>query len=425
MEEKNELDALREKLLYKQKQGYDIIDVDERIKLEEYATAYKAYLNAARTEREAVTEAIAQAEALGQGGLFGDGLGGVHLVIAPVAEVLPDQVAAVGGGIDDHVGRPLLQTALQNGLHGGIGLVVLVKGQIVDEQDKFLTLVPQGAHQLGQAGEILLLDLDEAQVLHAGEIEHGFHRGRLARAPVAEEEDVVGIVPGHHLAGVGLHLAALLLIAQQVLRFGAVRVGHGDQLAVLPQEGPIAGIQPRPVVPIELDQAVKVEGGGGDPAGHGLYHRGLLRGQQGGDGRQDGAAVQTGQGQQGVHVPAGGLLQGGGGAVRLGGEGKGGLGVAQLVPQPVPDAGEAPVAQGLEQTGIGGQGVFAPLGPLLLVLLLLAVGQGIEHGGGIVQDRFVLIVQQRAISGQAPQGIPQRRKVHVVSLPFLFGFSLF
>ena len=65
MEEKNELDALREKLLYKQKQGYDIIGVDERIKLEEYATAYKAYLNAARTEREAVTEAIAQAEALG------------------------------------------------------------------------------------------------------------------------------------------------------------------------------------------------------------------------------------------------------------------------------------------------------------------------------------------------------------------------
>lgn len=65
MEEKNELDALREKLLYKQKQGYDIIDVNERIKLEEYATAYKAYLNAARTEREAVTEAIAQAEALG------------------------------------------------------------------------------------------------------------------------------------------------------------------------------------------------------------------------------------------------------------------------------------------------------------------------------------------------------------------------
>ena len=65
MEEKNELDALREKLLYKQKQGYDIIDVDERIKLEEYATAYKAYLNAARTEREAVKMSIEMAEAKG------------------------------------------------------------------------------------------------------------------------------------------------------------------------------------------------------------------------------------------------------------------------------------------------------------------------------------------------------------------------
>ena len=41
MEEK-ELDALRETLLYRQKQGYDVIDVAERIKMEEYATAYKA-----------------------------------------------------------------------------------------------------------------------------------------------------------------------------------------------------------------------------------------------------------------------------------------------------------------------------------------------------------------------------------------------
>ena len=64
MEEK-ELDTLREELFYTQKQGYDLIDVEERLKLEEYCTAYKAYLDAARTEREAVKEAIAQAEAAG------------------------------------------------------------------------------------------------------------------------------------------------------------------------------------------------------------------------------------------------------------------------------------------------------------------------------------------------------------------------
>ena len=39
MEEKNELDALREKLLYKQKQGSDFILVADQIKLGEYATA--------------------------------------------------------------------------------------------------------------------------------------------------------------------------------------------------------------------------------------------------------------------------------------------------------------------------------------------------------------------------------------------------
>ena len=64
MEEK-ELDTLREELFYTQKQGYDLIDVEERLKLEEYCTAYKAYLDEARTEREAVKEAIVQAEAAG------------------------------------------------------------------------------------------------------------------------------------------------------------------------------------------------------------------------------------------------------------------------------------------------------------------------------------------------------------------------
>ena len=57
--------ALRDELFYNQKQGYDLIDVAERLKLEAYCEDYKAFLNAARTEREAVTEAIRQAEAVG------------------------------------------------------------------------------------------------------------------------------------------------------------------------------------------------------------------------------------------------------------------------------------------------------------------------------------------------------------------------
>lgn len=61
MEETN----LRDQLFYEQKHGYDLIDVTERLKLEAYAEDYKAFLNTSRTEREAVKEAVRQAEAAG------------------------------------------------------------------------------------------------------------------------------------------------------------------------------------------------------------------------------------------------------------------------------------------------------------------------------------------------------------------------
>ena len=62
MSEKNETGALKERLFYKQKNGYDRIDLAERMELERYCDAYKAFLNDSRTEREAVRNAIAEAE---------------------------------------------------------------------------------------------------------------------------------------------------------------------------------------------------------------------------------------------------------------------------------------------------------------------------------------------------------------------------
>jgi len=65
MSESNASAELREQLFYSQKNGYDRIDVKERLALEKYCEAYKAFLNDSRTEREAVCNAIAQAEAEG------------------------------------------------------------------------------------------------------------------------------------------------------------------------------------------------------------------------------------------------------------------------------------------------------------------------------------------------------------------------
>ena len=59
------IDELREELFYTQKHGYDTIDVQERLRLEDYCEDYKAFLSASRTEREAVREGIRQAEAAG------------------------------------------------------------------------------------------------------------------------------------------------------------------------------------------------------------------------------------------------------------------------------------------------------------------------------------------------------------------------
>ena len=52
-------------LFYEQKNGYDLIDTKERLKMEAYCEDYKAFLDAAKTEREAVREAIRLAEAAG------------------------------------------------------------------------------------------------------------------------------------------------------------------------------------------------------------------------------------------------------------------------------------------------------------------------------------------------------------------------
>ena len=352
----------------------------------------------------------AQAEALGQGGFFRDGLKGVHLLPRPVGEGLAHQVPAVGGGVDGHVGGPLFQGALQDGLQGGIGLVVLVEGQVVDEQDKLLPPAGQGADQLGHPGEVFLLHLNEAQVLHAGQIQHGLHCGRLAGAPVAKEEDVVGLPPGQHQPGVLLHLAALVLIAQQVHGAGAVRVGHRDKIAVLPQKGPVFGEQPRPVVPVEPGDPVEVEGGGRPPPGQAGQNGGVLAAQQGLHGVDEPVAVGFGQQDQGVDVPPGGVLQGRVGFALVDEAGVGPLVVPQPVPQPVPQALAAVRAQDVKQSDVGLQGLLAA-GPV----------QGVQKGANVAHDGGV---GQLPVGGYAPKGGAQGVQFHsFVSFCGFFHFT--
>ena len=56
------MDELKEQLYYQKKNGYDLIDTQERLALEEYCKLYMDYLDNSRTEREAVKNAIAMAK---------------------------------------------------------------------------------------------------------------------------------------------------------------------------------------------------------------------------------------------------------------------------------------------------------------------------------------------------------------------------
>lgn len=60
-----ETSARKDKLFYKQKNGYDIIDAAEMKLCEDYCKGYMRYLNVSKTEREAVAEGIKLAEARG------------------------------------------------------------------------------------------------------------------------------------------------------------------------------------------------------------------------------------------------------------------------------------------------------------------------------------------------------------------------
>ena len=57
-----EKSARKDRLFYKQKNGYELIDEKELELAETYCKNYMAFLNSAKTEREAVFEGIKLAE---------------------------------------------------------------------------------------------------------------------------------------------------------------------------------------------------------------------------------------------------------------------------------------------------------------------------------------------------------------------------
>lgn len=65
MPEKKENKKIRDELFYQRRNGFDLISMEDRVAMEDYCEEYKKFLNRARTEREAVKLAAAEAESRG------------------------------------------------------------------------------------------------------------------------------------------------------------------------------------------------------------------------------------------------------------------------------------------------------------------------------------------------------------------------
>lgn len=159
------MENLRENLFFEPKNGYDRIGTDERIALENYCREYMDFLNAARTEREAVRYAIEKAEDCGfrayqpgQEVKPGDKIyfsnRGKALMLAVIGQEMLDHGTVIAGA---HVDAPRLDLKqipmyeqdelcyLRTHYYGGIkkyqwvtiplelhGVVALKNGEVVD-----------------------------------------------------------------------------------------------------------------------------------------------------------------------------------------------------------------------------------------------------------------------------------------------------
>ena len=112
----------------------------------------------------AVVEAEPEAEPVGQRHLLLGRLGRVDRGGALVLDhVARHQVAAVGGGVEQHVVGPPLDAALQDRLQRLVVGILALERQVVAQDQAAARLAAQDVQQLRQRADVLAVDLDQRQ----------------------------------------------------------------------------------------------------------------------------------------------------------------------------------------------------------------------------------------------------------------------
>ena len=142
-----------------------------------------------------------------------------------VRHVFGQQMAAVAGRIDQHIGAGGADRAVQNRFHGFVAGLALFKAQVITVNDEFLGSLAHDFHNVGQVGQIGLVDFDQAQALVSISVQAGANQRGLAGAACAGQQHVVGRAALYELLGVA---GNLFLLHIDVLQIGQL---HGADMA--------------------------------------------------------------------------------------------------------------------------------------------------------------------------------------------------
>ncbi len=190
--------------------------------------------------------------------------------------VLGQQVAAVAGGVNQHVRARCRHRAVEDGLERLVAGLAVLEAQVVAINDEFFGTPGHHIDDVGQVDQVGLVDLDEPQALDGVGIEAGLDQRRLAGAASAREQHVVGRQALHEMFGVALDALLLRLHFLQIGQRDAGHVAHGLQQAVAIAALAVAeGVGRRPV---RLGQRLREHGFDAVDQGFGALQQALERG---------------------------------------------------------------------------------------------------------------------------------------------------
>ncbi len=127
-------------------------------------------------------------------------------------------MAAVGGGVNQHIVRLRGDAAVERDFQRLVAALALLETQVIAKDDEALRPPGDQVDDIGQIGQVALVDLDQAQALRRILVQASLDQRRLAGAAGAGQQHVVGRPALHELLRILLYLLLLRRDIVQIIQ---------------------------------------------------------------------------------------------------------------------------------------------------------------------------------------------------------------